>query len=185
MGAPIELRLDQIDTAADVHQLLRDFVPTPRFRNVSFATYRIDPRHPSQQAAVARVRAFVSELSTATRAGGSGFGAWAARLLGRRAEPRRTRGLYLDGGFGVGKTHLLAAAFHAAPVRKIYLSFAELTYAIGALGMESCLAAMSSYRLICLDEFELDDVANTRATALLFDRLFEGKTGPHVITTSN
>ena len=43
--------------------------------------------------------------------------------------------LYLDGGFGVGKTHLLAAAYHAADVPRAYLSFQEMTYAVGAHGM--------------------------------------------------
>ena len=36
-------------------------------------------------------------------------------------------GIYLDGGFGVGKTHLLAALWHAAPGRKYFGTFIEYT----------------------------------------------------------
>ena len=38
---------------------------------------------------------------------------------------------------------------------------AELTAVIGFVGMEEAVRAFSAYRLLCIDEFELDDVANT------------------------
>ena len=92
-------------------------------------------------------------------------------------------GRYLDGGFGVGKTHLLAAAWHAAPGPKAYLTFAELTAVIGFLGMERAVAAFSGYRLLCIDEFELDDVANTLMTVTFLRSVVP--VGVRVAATSN
>jgi len=107
-----------------------------------------------------------------------------ARLRGRGGSAP-LQGLYLDGGFGVGKTHLLAAAYHAAPGPKAYLSFAELSYTITALGLAATLAAFREERVLCIDEFELDDVANTRLAASFLRGLRESGHGLRVITTSN
>ena len=56
------------------------------------------------------------------------------RLFGGGSAPAGPMGLYLDGGFGVGKTHLLASTWHAAPGPKAYGTFVELTHLVGALG---------------------------------------------------
>jgi cell division protein ZapE len=173
------LTLDEIPTDVTPAELVRGFVPTPRFAHVSFATYRPDPREPSQGAARARVQGFI-----ATPAGEQRRGGLLARLRGRGA-PAPLRGLYLDGGFGVGKTHLLAAAYHAAPAPKSYLSFAELSYTITSLGLAACLTAFRAQRLLCIDEFELDDIANTRLAASFLRGLREAGNGTRVITTSN
>jgi cell division protein ZapE len=107
---------------------LATFAVPPRFDNATFATYEPDPEYPSQQAARQRLRDAVAELNAAGERRGL-FG-W----LHRGSEPG-WQALYLDGRFGVGKTHLLAAAHHAADVAKAYLSFQELTFAVGALSM--------------------------------------------------
>ena len=87
-------------------------VPPPRFAAVRFETYRPDPAEPTQAAAVAAVRAF----SGRTGDGSDGRRGW----LRRRAAPPEDRpGLYLDGGFGVGKTHLLASLWHAVAGRRV------------------------------------------------------------------
>ncbi|HEY7063102.1 MAG TPA: cell division protein ZapE [Chloroflexota bacterium] len=176
---PRELSLDAIPTDAMSAELVRWFVPTPRFAHVSFASYHPDPAEPTQAAARARVEEFVAALAAERPLGG-----FLARLRGpRRAPPLRR--LYLDGGFGVGKTHLLAAAYHAAPAPKSYLSFAELAYTITSLGMASCLAAFRAQRLLCIDEFELDDVANTRLAATFLRGLRDLGGSTRIVTTSN
>ncbi len=176
--APRPLSLDDIPTDATPAELVRGFVPTPRFAHVSFASYRPDPREPSQAAARARVQHFV-----ATAGAPAPSGLLARLRRGRGSAP--LRGLYLDGGFGVGKTHLLAAAYYAAPSPKSYLSFAELSYTITSLGLANCLAAFREQRVLCIDEFELDDVANTRLAASFLRGLRDAAAGTRVITTSN
>jgi cell division protein ZapE len=78
----------------------------------------------------------------------------------------------------------LASAWHAVPdVSRAYLSFQELTYVVGALGMAGALDLFGSADLICLDEFELDDPGNTMlATSFVRGALDRGA---HIIATSN
>ncbi|MFN2322823.1 MAG: cell division protein ZapE [Trueperaceae bacterium] len=147
-----------------------DWVPPPRFGTVRFADFR--PAHPTQAEALAAVQAFAHAPPPRR--------AWAWR----RSEPVGTTGLYLDGGFGVGKTHLLAALWHASPEpRKVYLSFAELVAAIGTLGMPRALEELGHERLYCIDEFELDDPGNTLIVKTFLAHVFDR--GARVLTTSN
>jgi cell division protein ZapE len=91
--------------------------------------------------------------------------------------------LYLDGGFGVGKTHLLASAWHAAPEPKAYATFVELTHLCGALGFASTVDALSGMRLLAVDEFELDDPGDTVLVSTLLTRLADA--GVALAATSN
>ncbi len=151
--------------------LIASLVPPPRFADVRFETYLPDRAQPSQVAAVDSVQAFASTLMPAPQ-----------RLF--RREPAAGRpGLYLDGGFGVGKTHLLAALWHAAPAPKAYATFVELTHLVGALGFASAVTALSGHRLLCIDEFELDDPGDTVLVSTLLSRLVAA--GVRIAVTSN
>ena len=111
-----------------------------------------------------------------------------ADLLGRllRRLPAGPQSIYLDGGYGVGKTHLLAATYHAVADQRLYLAFGELAYTISRLGLEASLRALDGTRLLCIDEFELDDVAPTRMAATFLRRLLERPGLPiAVVATSN
>lgn len=92
-------------------------------------------------------------------------------------------GIYLDGGFGVGKTHLLAATFHEFKGKKAFGSFIAFTSLIGALGFASAREALSKYQLICIDEFELDDPGDTMIMSRLLNEL--GQLGIKFAATSN
>jgi cell division protein ZapE len=165
-------------------ELLARFAPPPRFADVRFATYRPDAAHPSQAEALGAMEAFAAAAAATTSAGSSR--AAPRRRWRRRAPlaPESRAGRYLDGGYGVGKTHLLASLWHAVqPTPAVYLSFGELTAVVGFLGMEQAVHAFAPYRLLCIDEFELDDVANTLLT-VTFLRAVVGE-GARVATTSN
>ena len=144
--------LCDVRPTADRTRLLRDLVPPRHFADASFASYRPDPAHPSQQRAVERLAEVADMLVAPAR----GFGA----LL------RRHRGsvpaVYLDGGFGVGKTHLLASLAHAlGPERAAFGTFVEYTNLVGALGFAPTVEALGDKDLVCIDEFELDDPGDT------------------------
>lgn len=141
----------------DAPALVPRFVPPPRFGDVRFETYLPDTEHESQAAARSALEAFAAELSDARPEDRR----WWQRRPTPHAGVPGISARYLDGGFGVGKTHLLAALWHEAPTPKAYLTFSELTAYIGFTGMEAAIAAFVPYRLLCVDEFELDDVANT------------------------
>jgi cell division protein ZapE len=169
--------LSRLPARPDPAALVAGFVPPPRFAAKRFTDYAPDPRHPSQAAAVRRLRALAAGLREEAR---GGFG----RLLrGRSGRRRGGSGVYLDGGFGVGKTHLLAALWHEAPQPSAYLSFDELVHTIGLLGVEGTRAAFRGRRLVAVDEWELDDPGNLKmALAFLRGALADGV---RVAATSN
>ncbi|HUG17221.1 MAG TPA: cell division protein ZapE [Thermomicrobiales bacterium] len=156
---------------------LDTFTVPPRFAGATFGSYQPDARFPSQAAAVERLQEAVRALN-----GSNGQRSVLGRLRRSASEPD-WQALYLDGRFGVGKTHLLAAAFHAAAVSKAYLSFQELTYATGMFGMPRALDLFAQARIVCLDEFELDDPGNTMLATSFVRGVIER--GSRLIVTSN
>ncbi len=165
------LSLVEREPVVDATGLVASLVPPPRFATATFQSYLPDPLQPSQAAALATLTAFSGTLEPARR-----------RLL-RRAEPTGPPGVYLDGGYGVGKTHLLAALWHAAPEPRAYATFVEVTHLVGALGFPATVQALSGHRLLAIDEFELDDPGDTVLVSTLLSRLVEA--GVRVAATSN
>ena len=94
-------------------------------------------------------------------------------------------GLYLDGGFGVGKTHLLASAYYLLPGPgpdgapdvpthpKAFATFGELTQLAGVFGFVECIDLLAGYTAVCIDEFELDDPGNTTLISRMLSSLVE------------
>ncbi|WP_162865455.1 cell division protein ZapE [Deinococcus wulumuqiensis] len=156
--------------------LITHLTPGARFQEVRFENYRPNPQFPSQAQARALLEDFVAQAGRPS--GGGGF--WPFK---RRAP--EGRGLYLDGGFGVGKTHLLASAYHAAGGGGdvAFMSFQDLMYLIGALGMPQAIETFRHHKLLLIDEFELDDPGNTHMANTFLGGLMPG--GVSVVATSN
>jgi cell division protein ZapE len=173
-----ELTLDQIDCEISIEEVVRGFVLTPRFSHVSFESYQPDPHQHSQQHALKKLKDYTGHIQADENERGGVFG------LFKKKPATGHKGIYLDGGYGVGKTHLLASAYRQAPGPKAYLSFQELAYAIGAQGIRAAIEAFKTYRLICIDEFELDDVGNTMLAKTFLRGVIEGSPA-RIITTSN
>lgn len=161
----------------DAAALVAGFVPPPRFAAKRFDSYRPDPNHPSQAAALATLRGEANALHAAAKGG------MATRLRRWLGGAPPGVGAYLDGGFGVGKTHLLAALWHAAPPPKAYLSFDELVYTVGLLGVEGAREAFRQMRLVAVDEWELDDPGNLKLALAWLRGAVAG--GARVAATSN
>ncbi len=185
-AAPLSLCAREPHVPAD--RLVAEMVPPPRFDGVRFATYIPDPNQPSQAEAVRVLEDFAAGLGGADtassgRRGLFGFGKGRAKAAKAPAGPR---GIYLDGGYGVGKTHLLASLWHAAPAepaRKAFGTFVELTNLVGALGFQKTVETLSGHRLLCIDEFELDDPGDTVLVSTLLGRLVDA--GVALAATSN
>lgn len=155
--------------------LVDEMVPPSMFDEVSFDSYIPDPNEPSQAEAVKAARSFVER---ATKAKGGKRG-----LFGRKSAPQQGLGLYLDGGFGVGKTHLLASIYHAMPGPKAFATFVEVTHVVGALGFANALDRLSDHSVLCIDEFELDDPGDTMLVSRLLTEL--SARGVSIVATSN
>ncbi len=160
---------------ADAQVIVNDLVPPPHFQTVSFDTYVPDPDQPSQSAAVAALRAFSTRVGMPHQEG-KGF-------LRRAAPPEGRAGVYLDGGFGVGKTHLIASLWSAVPGPKSFGTFVEYTNLVGLLGFRQAVDALSRNRIVCIDEFELDDPGDTVLMSTLLGELVTA--GVALAATSN
>ncbi|KOV68218.1 ATPase [Streptomyces sp. AS58] len=183
-AGPLSLCAREPRVPAD--RLVAEMVPPPRFDSVRFDTYIPDAAQPSQTDAVRILADFAAGLggahaSGAGRRGFLGFG----RARAPKA-PTGPRGVYLDGGYGVGKTHLLASLWHATPAEpalKAFGTFVELTNLVGALGFQETVRTLSGHRLLCIDEFELDDPGDTVLVSTLLGKLVDA--GVALAATSN
>jgi cell division protein ZapE len=144
---------------------MRQLTPPPEFALARFENYRPDPLFESQTSALNAAKHFVT--------GG--------RKLFSKGPT--APGIYLDGGFGVGKTHLLASIWHEFNGSKAFGSFLEYTSLVGYLGFQRAVALFSKYQLLCIDEFELDDPGDTMIMSRLLKEL--EKAGVRFAATSN
>lgn len=183
-AAPLSLCVREPHVPAD--RLVAEMVPPPRFGTVRFDTYLPDPNQSSQTEAVGALSGFAAGLGGARVSGTAGK----RRLFGFGRAPRKAptgpRGVYLDGGYGVGKTHLLASLWHATPAEpalKAFGTFVELTNLVGALGFQQTVRTLSGHRLLCIDEFELDDPGDTVLVSTLLGKLVDA--GVALAATSN
>ncbi len=157
-------------------EMVAALVPPPQFSEASFDSYRADAAYPSQQGTKDELLAFAGLAPVATEK--RGFFKRAPKL------PERKPGVYLDGGFGVGKTHLLASIYHGMPARRKYFgSFIEYTALVGALGYQQTVELFRGADLLCIDEFELDDPGDTMVMTRLLGELVAS--GTKLAATSN
>jgi len=155
-------------------EIVAELVPPPQFEHASFESYRPDLNFPSQLEAVERLNSFASAWRSQRPSG----------FFSRTRKPKADLpGIYLDGGFGVGKTHLLAALWHTAPGPRYFGTFIEYTALVGALGYANTVKQLRGAKLICIDEFELDDPGDTMVMTRLLGELVAS--GTRVAATSN
>lgn len=173
-SSAVPVRLVDRHPEVDVESLIAGLVPPPLFSAVRFDNYRPDPAEPTQRAAATALSAFVAQIDAPAGNGG---------LFRRRNKVSTPAGCYLDGGFGVGKTHLLASLWHAVDGPKAYVTFVELTHLAGALGFARLVRELAGTRLLAIDEFELDDPGDTVLVSTLLARLDES--GVRFAATSN
>ena len=133
--------------------------PPARYADARFAAYR--PQNASQAEALGQARTFV-RLVRLRYGRPRWFGLGPARETGLRG------GIYLVGPVGTGKTHLLAAIYHAltAPVTPgavpVACAFTHSSALFRSAETPDAYAdrVAAGARVLCLDEVELDDPAS-------------------------
>ena len=113
----------------------------------------------------------------------------------RKSEPA-VRGAYLWGGVGRGKSMLMDMFFDSSSVqpkmRRHFLEFMQTAHALmnkaRQAGVSDAVkpaadALAGQAKLLCLDECQIDDIADAMIVGRLFELLFER--GTTVCTTSN
>ncbi|MFC1681677.1 cell division protein ZapE [Pseudomonadota bacterium] len=117
-----------------------------------------------------------------------------SRLLGRKPEPRRVRGLYLWGGVGRGKTLVVDEFFDCLPfpekkrshfhrfMNSVHGRLKEMRHLQDPL-VEVAKVFSRDFRVLCFDEFIVNDIADAMILAGLLKNLFQN--GVTLVTTSN
>lgn len=146
------------------------FMLPARFETVSFDSFQISPSNTAQAHTVRQLREVIAEASRSLR-------------FWQKHDPDVPRGVYMTGPPGIGKTHLLAAAFHDAPEPKLFATFDEFLAAAGTLGMEGLSTFLSRHKLVCIDEVDLDDPANIMLLNSILRVMLAAE--PYIIATAN
>lgn len=117
-----------------------------------------------------------------------------SRLLGAKPEPVATRGLYLWGGVGRGKTLVVDEFFDCLPfsekkrshfhrfMNSVHLRLKDLRHLRDPL-VEVAKDFSREFRVLCFDEFIVNDIADAMILAGLLEKLFEN--GVTLVATSN
>ncbi|MDH6155431.1 cell division protein ZapE [Polynucleobacter sphagniphilus] len=116
------------------------------------------------------------------------------RLKKKLFKPKLPRGLYLWGGVGRGKSFLMDCFFAASPLekkirihfhefmREVHRELHELSGLADPLN-ELALRISKRYRLICFDEFHINDIADAMILYRLLSALFADRV--QFVMTSN
>ncbi len=167
--------LVELHPTLDAGAIVSSLVPPPQFTQARFDNYIPNPEYPSQEEARTILEEFAGKNTAVIKQ---------AKLFSRNKKiEEQPPGVYLDGGFGVGKTHLLAAAWNSASGKKYFGTFLQYTSLVGALGYVKAVEALKGASLICIDEFELDDPGDTMMMTRMLGELVAG--GTRVAATSN
>lgn len=167
-----------INFNVSIEDCFSNLKPHPKFSECSFESYIPDPNHQSQEQIKNLLMEKIVKLNTPVKeVKQKRFG-----FFKKKEEPIVLKNIYIDGGYGVGKTHLLSSFYNEADCSKAFLSFSEMSYFFNYLGISECIDRFSKIRLLLIDEFELDDPATTRLIARFFEEIGQNTL---VITTSN
>lgn len=179
--------LNDINFDISVEDCFDNLRPHPKFSHCTFENYIPDENFPTQDMIKSRLQGSLDKMRNID-VGTSAPVKKKFSLFGKKksAEPtadsNKPNNLYIDGSYGIGKTHLLSACYNKCCKNKAFLSFGEMNYFFHYLGVENCIEHFSKLNLLLIDEFELDDPAMTHIMAKFFRELDKNT---FVVTTSN
>ncbi len=180
--------LHDISFDISVDDCFANLRPHPKFSHCTFENYIPDDNFKTQAEIKARLQDTLEKMrdinvglsDKPAKKKFSIFGKKTAATAS--ADKNKPNNLYIDGSYGIGKTHLLSACYNKCQKNKAFLSFGEMNYFFHYLGVENCIKHFSRLNLLLIDEFELDDPAMTHIMAKFFREIDKNTL---VVTTSN
>ncbi len=166
--------INKLNFDISVEECISELKPHPKFDTCTFDNYNCDDNYPSQ----ASLKSTLQNLATTKRVE---VKKGLFSKFKKQTEVKLEH-YYIDGTYGIGKTHLLSALFHAFNGTKAFLSFTELTYFMNYLGIEKTIETFEKHQLLLIDEFDLDDPATTRMFVRLVNAI---KHKTNIVMTSN
>lgn len=146
-----------------------------RFSDATFSSYQAKTSH--QQEALRAVKRFVENARTVPT-----LGERMRRLFSQSS--RQSKGLYLVGPVGTGKTHLLASAYHALnPDVPCGFLHSNALFRLTEHPARFAEKVADRCEVLCLDEIEIDDAANEARLVLVLQTLEQR--GVRLLATSN
>ncbi|MGE4317852.1 MAG: cell division protein ZapE [Deferribacterales bacterium] len=168
-----------------VEQCFENLRPHPKFSGCTFDNYIPDERYQSQ----AQIKQLLQDTLMKMKMFHTAPAKQSKSLFSfmKKSAPKqdsgKPRNIYIDGSYGIGKTHLLSSCYNICQKgNKAFMSFGEMNYFFHYLGVEKCIEHFSALSLLLIDEFELDDPAMTHIMAKFFREINENTL---IITTSN
>ncbi len=170
------MKINDINFDTPVKQIMKQEMPA-KFRGKNFDNYVPSDKFPSQAQSMKLLINAVHQIENFNKP------FCYKKVIEKLSGIKKPKNIYIDGTFGVGKTHLLAACGNLYKGKSFFISFSELMYLIAFYNVQKVVDIMSEYDLILLDEFELDDPGDAMM-GINFLRLLDN-TGSSLITTSN
>jgi len=177
--------LNSLNFNISIEECFGNLRPHPKFSHCTFENYIPDENYPSQaeikrtlQLSIDKMKDFKGASKKKPKRKFSLFGK-SKVCAGDSCKPEN---IYIDGSYGIGKTHLLSSCYNLCQNSKAFLSFGEMNYFFHYLGVEKCIEYFSQLNLILIDEFELDDPAMTHIMAKFFREINDHSL---IVTTSN
>jgi len=179
--------LHDISFDISVEKCFENMRPHPKFAHCTFENYIPDEKYISQSQIKEKLQSTLDSMKIYKKSAPA-KDKKRFSIFGRSKSPLSSTqkgkpdNIYIDGSYGIGKTHLLSACYNKCQGTKAFLSFGELNYFFHYLGVENCIKHFSRLNLLLIDEFELDDPAMTHIMAKFFREIDKHTL---VITTSN
>ena len=107
-----------INFNVSIDECFSELRPHPKFKDCTFDNYHDDDAYPTQAALKELLRSISNKEKIKKR----------SFFSKKQKENKIAKNIYIDGTYGIGKTHLLSACFHNFKGRKAFMSFLELTY---------------------------------------------------------
>ena len=150
-----------------------------KFLQCNFQNYIPDKKYPSQMYAKEKLMAFKQNMENF-----NGRKRCCSKALNKFFKKNeKPKNIYIDGVFGVGKTHLLASIGNKYKGTSIFISFSELMYLIAYFDLLPVVEKLSKFQIVLLDEIELDDPGDAMMGINFIREL--SKTDSVIVTTSN